>query len=171
MSLARGVSLSLFFLVLVASVGCDHATKHAAGVWLGDAGPRVLLGDTVRFELVENTGAFLSLGAGLPEAVRHALFVGLVPGVLALLCIAFLRSGASSPAELAGLGLIAGGGLANWLDRLLHDGAVRDFVSVGIGPLRTGIFNLADVALVAGVLWLLVLARRAAPAPPPAPGA
>lgn len=54
--------------------------------------------------------------------------------------------------------MIAGGGLENWLDRVLHQGAVTDFVSVGVGPLCTGIFNLADVCILAGVV-LLLLAR------------
>jgi signal peptidase II len=58
--------------------------------------------------------------------------------------------------EIAALGLIVGGGLANWLDRLLHDDAVTDYVSLGFGPLRTGIFNLADVGIVAGLLILLL---------------
>lgn len=62
--------------------------------------------------------------------------------------------------------MIVGGGLANWLDRMLHDGAVTDFVSLGLGPLRTGIFNVADVAIVAGLLLLVLpggLARAGRP--------
>jgi len=164
MTVARRLSLSFFFLVLVACVGCDHVAKHAATVLLDGAVPHTFFDDTIRFERVQNTGAFLSLGAGLPEAARHALFIGLVPAVLAVLCFVFLRSGTASWGELGALGMMAGGGLANWLDRVLHDGAVTDFVSVGVSGLRTGIFNLADVALVAGVLLLLVLVPRQTPA-------
>jgi signal peptidase II len=75
-----------------------------------------------------------------------------------------LRSGAATPYQLAALGLIVGGGLGNWIDRILHDGNVTDFVSVGLGPLRTGIFNFADVAVMAGMLWLLVASRSSADA-------
>ena len=64
--------------------------------------------------------------------------------------------------------IVCGGGLANWLDRLLHQGAVTDFVSLGVGPLRTGIFNLADVVVVGGVA-LLLLSLRAGPGDPPQP--
>ena len=60
----------------------------------------------------------------------------------------------SNPGAFLSLG--AGGGLSNWLDRLLHGGAVTDFVSLGLGPLRTGVFNLADVFIVAGVALLLL---------------
>ena len=43
---------------------------------------------------------------------------------------------------------------------MLHDGAVTDFVSIGVGSLRTGIFNLADLAVVAGVCLLLLSTGR-----------
>lgn len=140
------------------SGGCDHATKQIAHETLAGAPPIHLLGSMVRLELVENPGAFLSLGARLPEPVRFWLFRGLVPlCLLAGLALA-LRSGFTSRLALAGLGLVAGGGLANWLDRVLNDGAVTDFVSLSLGPLRTGIFNAADVWVVLGIA-LLVLAR------------
>ena len=48
-----------------------------------------------------------------------------------------------------------GGGFSNLIDRLLNDGAVVDFVSVGVGNLRTGIFNLADGAIMLGAGILL----------------
>jgi len=33
-------------------------------------------------------------------------------------------------------------------------GSVIDFVNVGVGPLRTGVFNVADVAIMAGIAAL-----------------
>ena len=69
-----------------------------------------------------------------------------------------------------GLGLVAGGGVANWIDRLVA-GAVTDFVSLGVGGLRTGIFNLADLSVLAGVAVLLLASRRHAETPTVARGA
>jgi signal peptidase II len=142
-------------------VGCDQLAKRVASHALADASTVSLLGDTVRLELVRNPGAFLSLGSELPEAVRHAAFVLFVPLVLALVCALALRAGIPSRSTLAGLALLAGGGLGNWLDRLLQDGAVTDFVSLGFGPLRTGIFNLADLCIIVGAA-LFVLRPTAA---------
>ena len=51
-----------------------------------------------------------------------------------------------------------GGGVGNWIDRVLHAGVVTDFVRIGLGPLRTGIFNVADVAVMAGagiLIWMM----------------
>lgn len=144
-----------FAFVLLASVGCDHAAKHAAEQWLAGSAGVSLLGGVVRFELVANPGAFLSLGARLPEALREALLVGLVPVLLAGVGWAVLRAPGATRAQVGAFALVAGGGLANWLDRLANDGAVTDFVSLGLGSLRTGIFNVADLAIVAGLFWLL----------------
>jgi signal peptidase II len=55
--------------------------------------------------------------------------------------------------------LVIGGGMSNFIDRLLYGGYVVDFLNVGIGSVRTGIFNVADVFIVTGVL-LLVFSDR-----------
>ena len=149
----------LFALVLLACVGCDHATKQAAALWLGGTERVVLLGGIVQFELVANPGAFLSLGAELPAALRQLVLIGFVPLLLAGAGSLLLRAKAVSRTQALAFGLLVGGGLGNWLERLRGDGSVTDFVSLGLGPLRTGIFNLADVAIVAALL-LFVLARE-----------
>ena len=61
---------------------------------------------------------------------------------------------------ITGGALIVGGGFSNLIDRLFHNGAVVDFLNIGIGKVRTGIFNLADVAIMAGIGLLLIEAWR-----------
>src|SRR5215475_1470585 len=114
----------LVFVALVTfTVGCDHATKIAATSLLEPTDVVSVAGGTVRLELASNPGAFMSLGADLPASVRFPLFLVLVPlAVLGAMALA-LRSASSGLALLAGA-LIAGGGLANGLDRLVHDGTV-----------------------------------------------
>jgi signal peptidase II len=148
--------IALFAAVLVACIGCDHASKLAATAWLDPAETVSLASGALRFELAYNEGAFLGLGGALPPALRMLLLGALVPLALCFFVWRLLRAGAASPGQLVALGLVAGGGLANWLDRVASGGLVTDFVSVGFGPLRTGIFNFADVALVGGVLLLLI---------------
>jgi len=140
----------LFFATASSCVGCDHATKVLARDTLSGLGRVVLVHDFVRLELTTNSGGFLSLGAQLPPAVRELFFLLLVPLLLVVVGIALLRAGALRRSQIAALGLFVGGGAANWIDRLLHAGAVTDFVSMGVGPLRTGVFNAADVAIMMG---------------------
>ena len=153
----------VFVALLLVPVGCDHVAKQIARSTLTGSAGVSLAADTLRFELTQNPGAFLSLGAGLPSGLRHLVFLGLVPTLLAVVSILALRSGFSSGWSLLGLSLVAGGGIANWLDRLQHGGAVTDFVSVGLGPLRTGVFNLADVSIVFGMALLLLSLQTGRP--------
>ncbi len=153
----------VFLIVAISCFGCDRVTKIVAQGTLDGGPPQPILGSTVVFEYEENRGAMLSLGAELPPVARFWLFtVGISVMLILLGLFIYLRS--RSAVEIAAGALAVGGGLGNLYDRLTCDGAVIDFVSVGIGPLRTAIFNLADVAILAGVIFYLVaFLRRPAP--------
>ena len=56
--------------------------------------------------------------------------------------------------------LVLSGGLGNLVDRIINDGRVIDFMNIGIGSLRTGIFNVADVCITVGVVVLIFQALR-----------
>jgi signal peptidase II len=56
---------------------------------------------------------------------------------------------------LIGVGLFVAGGMSNWIDRVAR-GSVVDFRNVGVGSLRTGIFNVADMAIMIGIAILAV---------------
>jgi signal peptidase II len=156
--MTRALHFALMFLLL-SCVGCDQATKILAKSHLASRLPMEYLNGAVRIQYAENTGAFLSLGANLPEEARFILFVLLVgPILITGLAFAF-RSDRMAPAQKMGLILAVGGGMGNLIDRIAH-GAVVDFVSLGIGPLRTGIFNLADVAITAGLVLFLAAGAR-----------
>jgi signal peptidase II len=143
---------AVLMIVLSVCVGCDQGTKHSARHFLEGQPPVSRLGDLFRWHYVENTGVFLGLGEQLPAHWRLTLFAGFVSLVLIGLLLFLLFSRTLSIGALVSGALILGGGLSNLIDRLLNQGAVVDFMSVGIGPLRTGIFNVADLAVVAGVI-------------------
>ena len=157
-------------LTLSCCVGCDQVSKSAARSMLHSGVTESLFADSLRFQLTENPGSFLSLGASLPEQLRFTLFTAAVTVVLVGLVCAALFARRLSTARFVALALLAGGGISNLIDRLLYDGRVTDFLNVGIGTLRTGIFNLADMAILAGAL-LLVLKMRASSTPAPMPPA
>jgi signal peptidase II len=137
-------------LVIGATIGCDRATKNLAEARLAGAPPRSFLTDTVRLEYAENTGGFLSLGADLPLWARAGLFTVGTGVALAVIPLLALRLGSRAHA-LMGLGLIWAGGASNLVDRVSR-GSVVDFLNVGIGPVRTGVFNVADLAITVGAL-------------------
>ena len=51
--------------------------------------------------------------------------------------------------------MILGGGISNEYDRIFNNRAVVDFMNMGIGQLRTGLFNVADVLIMIGVFILV----------------
>jgi signal peptidase II len=65
------------------------------------------------------------------------------------------------------LALFVAGGASNWIDRVTR-GSVVDFLNVGVGPLRTGVLNVADVAIMlgAGVIVIATFGKKPASSPP-----
>jgi signal peptidase II len=135
-------------VAVLSTIGCDRVTKHAAATMLSGLPSRSYLADTVRLTYIENPGGFLSLGAGLPSVVRTAVFtVG--TGLLLCLLVALAIRQRWDRLPTLGLALFVAGGASNWIDRVAR-GSVVDFLNVGVGPVRTGVFNVADVAIMLG---------------------
>lgn len=148
----------LFCVVSLACIGCDRVTKELAKDHLKDKEPLSYLNDTVRLEYVENTGAFLSLGSDLPQAVSFWVLTMLpLSFLIGLFVYAMKKSSQLNWQILLPLALIFSGGVGNIIDRIFFDRRVTDFMNLGISQLRTGIFNFADVFVTAGVLMIVFL--------------
>ena len=123
--------------------------------------PRTYLGGLHTLVRTENTGAFLSVGADLPAWIRTLVFGGFVAVMLVGFTIAVVRGSISARGDTVAAAMIIGGGFGNLIDRLLRTGHVTDFLYLEAGPLHTGVFNVADMAITAGVIWLIVMMRKA----------
>ena len=138
----------MLLAAMLFTIGCDRVTKHIAAETMAGGPERTYLGDTLRLAYVENSGGFLGLGADLAPTARTQIFtVG--TGVLLLALIAAAFKLPWHPWSLLGIAFFVAGGASNWIDRVVR-GSVVDFLNIGIGPLRTGIFNFADVAIMVG---------------------
>ena len=150
----------VILLVSLSCIGCDQISKTIARQTLPQSGVIRLLGDTIRLEYTENLGAFLSFGASISEEVRFWVFLVLNGALLTGMLIYLILSKESKIGQTVALSFVLGGGLGNLIDRIFNDGRVIDFLNLGIGSLRTGIFNVADVAITTGVVLLLILSMR-----------
>lgn len=112
------------------------------------------LNDVFRLVYAENTGAFLSLGSDMNDTLRYWV-LAVVP-VLVLLYIFFhvLTAKNLHVVQQAAFGFILGGGLSNIYDRIM-EGRVVDFMNMGFGTLRTGIFNVADMSIMLGLFLMI----------------
>ncbi len=151
--------ITLTACVLICCVSCDQTTKSMAEASLTETVIRPVLGDILRLQLAYNRGAFLSLGATLPDSLRTLLFSAGVAIMLLGLLGYILFSKTVTPWETIALSLLLADGAGNLIDRILF-GYVVDFMTLGIGSLRTGIFNVADIAVSIGVAMLLITALR-----------
>lgn len=75
-------------------------------------------------------------------------------GAVSLALIIWLWRGRHSRISGISIGLIIGGAIANSIDRL-HLGGVADFFDFHVSGFHWYVFNIADVAIVAGVLGLM----------------
>ncbi len=147
------------------TIGCDQVTKRIAAVELADGARQSMLHDTVRLQYAENPGAFLGLGDSLPPAIRTWV-LGSATVLLLIGVLVAMREPGLPLTYRVGLYLILAAGVSNLWDRLIR-GRVIDFLNLGVGSLRTGIFNVADVALMVGI-GLALLAHRSTRSATPA---
>ena len=155
--------LVIVALVAGSCIGCDRISKGVARARLEGEHPVSYAGDVVLLEYEENQGVLLGIGATLPEETRFWFFEVTIGLFLAVLLSYVLLGGSIETADMITASLVLGGGFSNLLDRLLYGGAVIDFLTVGIGHLRTAVFNLADAMILAGVVCFALrrLARGA----------
>jgi signal peptidase II len=158
-------AVALAFLI-IAVVAIDQWTKVLVRERLSPF-PREYAGGVISLLHTENEGAFLSLGATLPRATRTLIFSGAV-SIAVLLALGMLATRRVHGADAVAVALIAAGGIGNLIDRLTRDGRVTDFLYLSAGPLHTGVFNVADMAITGGVIWLLLssfVPKKKAPTP------
>jgi signal peptidase II len=148
----KKLTLLAIMLLLLAA---DQWTKHLARTHL-HYGMHRYAGGVLTLLYAENSGAFLSLGANLPEIVRRAVLDGLVGiGLCVAAWVLFTGRMQTRWDEIA-LALIVAGGIGNLVDRMRNHGRVTDFIYLAAGPVHTGVFNVADMAITAGVIWLML---------------
>lgn len=146
-------------LVIILVIISDRISKQWAVETLKGMPAESYLGDSFRIIYAENEGAFLSLGSELPENVRFWL-LAIIP-ILALGYFGFtlfFNTTVGQWQRIAFAFIISGGG-SNIIDRIL-EGKVVDFLNIGIGELRSGIFNIADMAIMAGLFLILPMAFK-----------
>jgi len=154
--LRPGLIAALITLVL------DQALK----LWLVygyELGKRGMVAITPFFDLVLAWNTGISYGWFQSEnAFAQTILLVIKAGAIVLLAIWMARS--QTVVATTGLGLIIGGAIGNAIDGFLH-GAVVDFAlfHAQFGGQRYNwyVFNLADAAIVAGVLALLYDSFRA----------
>ncbi|BDB42967.1 MULTISPECIES: signal peptidase II [Mycobacterium] len=143
--------LRLLLSIAAVVLALDVITKVLAVKLLPPGQPVSIIGDTVTWTLVRNSGAAFSMATG-STWVLTLIATGVVVGIF------WMGRRLVSPWWALGLGMILGGAMGNLVDRFFRSpgplrGHVVDFLSVGWWP----VFNVADPSVVGGAILLVVL--------------
>jgi signal peptidase II len=143
--------LRLLLGVAAVVLALDIVTKVLAVKLLTPGQPVSIIGDTVTWTLVRNSGAAFSMATGYTWMLT-LIATGVVVGIF------WMGRRLVSPWWAIGLGMILGGATGNLVDRFFRSpgplqGHVVDFLSVGWWP----VFNVADPSVVGGAILLVTL--------------
>ena len=143
-------------IAAVAALVLDQASK----LWLlfvFDLGRNGVVQVTPFLDLVLAWNVGISFGWFQSESPVAQIILMVIKAV-AVIVLAIWMARSRTLLATVGLGLIIGGAIGNAIDRFAY-GAVVDFalfhIQIGGKPFNWYVFNLADVAIVAGVAALL----------------
>jgi signal peptidase II len=141
-------------LLLVAALvlAGDLATKIIVNDQIPLQGQSIsVIGDLVQWTHVKNSGSAF----GIFQGGRY-FFIAFSLVSIGLIAVLAATPRYRSPRFAVCLGLILGGALGNLIDRIAY-GAVTDWIDVGIGMTRWPTFNVADIGISLGVVFLAIL--------------
>ena len=154
--MSKKVQRIIMILLLVGlNVVADQVSKKIARSNLNYDERIEVVVDYFILLMVENEGAFFSLGDELPEVMRKILLIILPSIILLFLMFSIMVRADMQRGFMIGVCFIIGGGIGNMIDRIIH-GSVTDFRNIGVENLRRGIFNFADMSISAGFIIILV---------------
>lgn len=149
---SAGSCTMLGFVVAAVALVADQAHKFwmldVFGIVHGDRVPVLPFLDLV---YLKNTG--VSYGWFSLDSFMGQLALTVFAGVASIV-LAVWMTRVSNKVMAVSLGLIIGGAIGNAIDRM-RLGGVADFFSFHVGSFSWYVFNIADVAIVAGVIGIL----------------
>ena len=133
-----------WWIVLVGVVGVDQLTKQLVVRWLVPYRPVRVVGDFIRLQYVHNPYAVF--GMKMPGVLLIPVMVVVIGVILYFWVIRNFHWEST---------LIIGGAIGNLIDRIMYKGVgVVDFIDIGVSRWRWPTFNVADTAVVIGMVVL-----------------
>lgn len=153
--------LYLPFIATAAVIILDQITKILIAAWL----PEFTIGasylnEFLRIVHVRNLGVAFSFGYSWPPVLRRIFFSAIPLIVMGIVVRIYLKSKDFTKLQRWSICTVLGGGLGNIIDRIFRADGVIDFIDVKFyglfGMERWPTFNVADIAVVVGVIILLI---------------
>lgn len=141
----------LFLGIVTAIVAVDYITKRLVQQSFHLYQQVEIIGDYLRLTYIYNPGAAFGIHLG-----PYSRVIFLVLSVVALIALAgmYWVTPVRDRVRLTSISLICAGAIGNLVDRIRSHRGVVDFLDVGIGDLRWPVFNVADIAVTTGAIFL-----------------
>lgn len=145
----------LILVFILFNIGCDQVTKNMVRDRVDYHANIKVINDHITLTKVENTGAFLSAGDTLSGPFKFILLT-LLPLLTLLFGVYLVMRKRNMPMLLVvGICFVIGGGAGNLYDRIIY-GSVTDFLHIDFVIFQTGVFNVADMSIMLGMLLIIV---------------
>lgn len=143
-------------LLIIFNIAIDQISKVIVRNTLTFREEIDVIGSYFQLIWVENKGAFLGMGSDMDPTLRLIFLLILPTLVLGYVIYYLIKTKELDRLSLIAFCCIAGGGIANVFDRIVY-GQVTDFFFINLGGVfKTGIFNIADMSVTAGMVMLLL---------------
>ena len=153
----RSISISI---IIALSIFLDQISKILIRKNVEQYSDIKLIGEYFILTNVENSGAFLGMGSGFSPIMKSVFLIILPIIVLISIIIYVYRDKEIDKISLIGFSIIIGGGIGNIFDRIIY-GSVTDFLFIDLGGIfKTGIFNIADLAVTTGMILILLMSFK-----------
>ena len=147
----EGGKARIFAVVMAVVVGLDVTTKLLVQNTFRLYQQVDVVGPYLRLTYIHNPGAAFGIHLG-----PYSRYIFLVLSVIALAALLgmYWFTPAKDRVRLGAIALICAGAVGNLIDRVRSEQGVVDFLDVGIGELRWPVFNVADIAVTTGAIFL-----------------
>ena len=153
----RNISISI---IIALSIFLDQISKILIRNNVEQYSDIKLIGEYFILTNVENSGSFLGMGSGFSPIMKSVFLIILPIIVLISIIIYVYRDKEIDKVSLIGFSIIIGGGIGNIFDRIIY-GSVTDFLFIDLGGIfKTGIFNIADLAVTTGMILILLMSFK-----------
>ena len=143
----------LYFVLVLAWIAIDQATKLVVQANLRLYDPVPVLGEFFRLTYIYNPGAAFGLHLGPWSRIVFSI---LALGASVMLYLMYRSTPWSDRMRLVAICMVTGGAIGNLIDRLRSSRGVIDFFDVGMAGFRWPVFNVADIGVTVGALLLAV---------------
>ena len=148
-------SFIINFLIILSIFGLDRFSKaYVISINEKSLSSDLFVSKYLNINLIYNEGIAFGL-LSFEENYIYRVLTTIIFIVIIILLFMIFRA-KTKKYEKNGLILIAGGALGNFYDRIIYN-AVPDFIDLHIGNFHWFIFNIADIFITIGVLWLIFL--------------